>query len=297
MLKNKLYNENGRLSEIDYDIDNLYIQIVKLSFTSSNSSKKDLEDKINKLKNEKEKILKDLGYKLSDLDKKHMCDKCNDTGYVGNKMCTCLKKFFVDYTYENSHLKEKFKEENFDTFNLDFYSNEKSSKDRLSPKENMQLILKVVHDFCDNFSGDKNLFFYGQAGLGKTFLCNCIAKELLDEGYSVVYYSACNLFKLISDETFNKDYNHESKELKNIYNAELLIIDDLGTEFITTLSTSEFFNILNTRIDKKKATIISSNLEIASLRDTYSERVSSRIIQSYEVLKFIGDNIRFKVKK
>ena len=126
--------------------------------------------------------------------------------------------------------------------------------------------------------------------------CNAIAKELLDKGYSVVYYSACNLFKLVSDATFNRDNLSQSSELKNIYNAELLIIDDLGTELVNSLTVSQLFLCLNERLLNQKPTIISTNLSLDALVDIYSERIFSRITSNYTMLKLIGDDIRIKKK-
>ena len=264
---------------------------------------KELDD----LKKQKAEILSSRGIHESDLEDGFRCDNCKDTGYVNGKMCNCLKKVYIDYAYKNSNLKEKFKEENFDTFNLKYYSNEKANDFPYSPRDNANIISKVCKEFCDNFDKklyDKeenkfNLILYGLPGLGKTFMCNCIAKEVLDKCYSVIYYSSGELEKIILNAQFNYGYDQDEEKsisLENVYDCDLLIIDDLGTEPNNQIFTSELFNIINSRVNNHRPTIISTNLNMKDLQDKYTERISSRISGTSEKLKFFGENIR-EIKK
>lgn len=233
---------------------------------------KELED----LKKEKAELLKSRGITENDLIVGYRCDDCKDTGYIGKQMCKCLKRVYIDYTYKNSNLREKFKYENFDTFNLKYYSPDKEEGLPYSARDNATIISKVCKDFCENFDkklNDKeentfNLILYGLPGLGKTFMCNAIAKEVLDKCYSVIYYSSCELEKIILDAQFNHGYDEDevkTNTLANVYDCDLLIIDDLGTEPNNQMFDSELFSILNTRIIAHRPTIISTNLSMKDL--------------------------------
>ena len=166
----------------------------------------------------------------------------------------------------------------------------------------MEFIYKLSKKFIDNFEDkdQKNLLFTGNTGLGKSFLSSCIADEILKKGKTVLYQTAPVMLDTIIDYRFGKD--NVSKEMyENILNADLLIIDDLGTESINNMKFTELFNIINTRLlnsnNKVIKTIISTNLSIKNLFDNYDERIVSRFIGNYNICYFFGDDIRFKNKK
>lgn len=300
-MRNKIYDENPNLLDMEFKLKKLRLRKVRINISGGDDTIYDKEIKL--LSNEIDKVLSRYKLTKKDFDEFHLCPKCNDTGYVGNVMCTCLKKFAIDYTYKNSNLKEKFKKENFDTFNLDYYPEEKLANLPLSSRDNAKIILGACKDYCNSFSdkldtnnNDKfNLLFYGMPGLGKTFMCNAIAKDILDRCYSVIYYSSCELSKIVISDAFNNGYDRDETldtSMKNIYDCDLLILDDLGTESNNQIFTSELFNIINTRLISHRPTIISTNLDLKDLRDKYTERISSRLIEGYEIFKFFGKNIR-----
>ena len=246
-----------------------------------------------KLLEEREKILNEHGIKKSFLEDVYKCSICKDTGYVHDKECACLKKRIIEKSYDMSNIKSNLEFENFKNFDMSFYSDEIVEKMGISPKKQMEFILSKVKNFIENF--DKhfgNLLLYGKTGLGKTFICNCIAKEILDKGKSVLYLTSTQLFKMLEKSTFGKDNDDFDEILKLIFDADLLIIDDLGTEFQTFFTETEFFNIINLRILKKKSVIISTNLSIKDIRDNYSDRIFSRFFGSYDFLEFLGEDIR-----
>ena len=156
----------------------------------------------------------------------------------------------------------------------------------------MNKFFSVCHYFIDHFDDEfNNLYFYGDTGIGKTFLSNCIAKELLDRGYSVIYFTAFQLFDILGRDKFGRNEN-ASDAHQNIFGCDLLIIDDLGTELSNSFTSSQLFLCLNERILRRKSTIISTNLRMNQLADIYSERVLSRISSSYTVMNLFGADIR-----
>lgn len=233
------------------------------------------------------------------------CSICNDTGFVGSSdgksvLCNCIKQKMFDMDFNKSNI-GNLKKENFDNFKLDLYSdeiNEQKYKAKVSPKQNIQKIKEIALKFIKDFDDpeEKNLLFTGNTGLGKTFLSNCIAKEMLDRGKTVLYQTAPIMLDNIIDYRFgNSDSNYNSI-YNNIINADLLIIDDLGAESLNSFKLSELFNIINERLlfQEKHVTktIISTNLNMNNLLDTYSERIFSRLAAYYNVCRFFGDDIR-----
>lgn len=264
-----------------------------------NPDKKDyyemkLKESLSVLKMQKKALLADNGYAEDYLDPIYDCSDCEDSGYLNNQKCHCLKQAVIDYSYEQSNLKSILDKENFSTFSFDYYSKEKDAKIGISPLENIQSVHNLCTDFAASFGKDfRNLILYGHSGLGKTFLCNSIAKEVLDSGNTVIYLSAFQLFRLFENYRFHKEEEIVTNdEIENIFLCDLLIIDDLGTEFNNALTKAELFNALNSRLLNRKPTVISTNLAPSEWVNNYSERIISRIFGYYTQLKFIGSDIR-----
>lgn len=225
------------------------------------------------------------------------CPHCQDTGFLPNlNACLCLKKAFIEKAYQQSNLAPALASQNFDSFSFEVYGTEKNKTYGISPRENMHTIFEECHHFAAAFGQNyQNLLLNGPSGLGKTFLCNCIAKEVLEQGFLVIYLSAPEFFGFFEKYHFHHgeteiDYGF----IQSIYDCDLLIIDDLGTEVITSVTQSDLFQTLNRRINDQKATVISTNLSIAQLSKTYSERTISRLLGEYTPLLFFGDDIRKK---
>ena len=295
--RNFAYTRVPRIEEIEREIGLLGVKAARIAINGN-----DMENKILKLKEdikilneEKVKLLKEIKCRPDYLNIIYECEKCQDTGFVDGKECSCFTQRKIELAYMKSNLKEILKNENFDTFDFKYYSDEKDEKYGISPLENIRKIHKVCTQFGENDKFE-NLFLYGDSGLGKTFLCNCIAEKMLKEDHIVLYVTAPQLFKILSDEQFNNNENDESRKeyIDDITSVDLLIIDDLGTEFSTSFTQTEFFNIINTRMLNRHSTIISSNLSPFDLAEEYSERTMSRIIGNYTALKFFGDDIRLK---
>lgn len=219
-------------------------------------------------------------------------------------MCNCLKQKLFNELYNKSNI-GNLDSEDFSHFKFDLYSDKVDPvlyKSSISPRENMKIIYNICLDFVKNFSQKdcKDLLFTGNTGLGKTFLSNCIAKETMKNGGTVLYQTAPVLLDSIIDYRFNKK-NISTDFYDNLLDVDLLIIDDLGTEALNSMKFTELFNIINTRVLNKNKkiskTIISTNLTLQDLFNTYDERIVSRLVGYYNICKFFGEDIRFKIKK
>lgn len=255
-----------------------------------------LHDTLDALRQQKADLIRSLGFPADYLDIPFSCPDCKDTGYIEGMPCHCFKQACIDLLYEQSHLQSVFRQENFSMFSLEYYSKEEKDPatgiDAYSFAKNAY---EKCRSFVKSFDNDyQNLFLQGKTGVGKTFLSNCIAKELLDSGHSVLYFSAFQLFDLLAKHTFGKAQN--TQDLENIYSCDLLIIDDLGTELPNTFTVSQFFLCLNERILRKKPVIISTNLNLQDIAEIYSERTSSRITSSFTILRLCGSDIRIQKK-
>ena len=258
-------------------------------------------------KEEKNKILKSLNISDDYFLPKYECKICKDTGYITKnsqtEMCPCLKQKLFDMEYNKSNI-YNLKNQNFENFALNLYSddiNPEKYKSKISPRENIILIKGICLSFIENFDdpNEKNLLFTGNTGLGKTFLSSCIANELIKKGKTILYQTAPVMLDTVIDYRFNKQ-NCSPDIYYNILNADLLIIDDLGTEAMNNIKFTELFNIINTRLlnqNKTTKTIISTNLSLQNLFSNYDERIVSRIVGNYNICYFFGDDIRFKKKK
>ena len=223
---------------------------------------------------------------------------CMDTGYIDNKPCHCLKQYEINSLYANSNLSDILEKENFNTFNPDFYDNSHIIENlSLTARENILRVRDVCLDFVKHFdTAYDNLIFYGETGVGKTFLTHCIAKELLDTSHTVVYLTSLQLFDILEKNKFYKtDEYINNEQVSYILNCELLIIDDLGTELANSFTTSQLYYFIEERHMKQKSTIISTNLSFQELRERYSERIFSRFTGYYNFYMIAGDDIRIKI--
>ena len=257
-----------------------------------------MAQQVNAITKKKEALLKASGYPPDYLNKIYICKDCRDTGYIGNEKCHCFKKMIVDYLYSQSNMKKLLETENFSNFSIDFYPDDYMEETTgMTPKDNIKNILHIVYDFIENFGKTPdNLLLYGNTGVGKTFLSHCIAKELLDRSYTVVYLTSLEFFDFIGKYTFNRDSDAKERDfaLSYILDCDLLIIDDLGTELNNRFVSSQLYHCIDSRLLKERSTIISTNLSFDDLCSYYSERIFSRITCYYTLLKLTGNDIRFQ---
>lgn len=249
------------------------------------------------LSRKKDALLVANGYPADYLSPIYVCRDCEDTGMIGEERCHCFKQAVVDLLYAQSNVAAIIREENFETFRFDYYNTTTvDQKSKLTPRQNIERIYNICQSFVHNFDKEfSNLLFYGNSGLGKTFLSHCIAKELLGTAHTVLYLTAYELFDILGKAMYDEDEGFPASS-EHILDCDLLIIDDLGTELATAFTMSRLSLCINERFINRRSTIISTNFGVQELADHYGERNFSRIFSSYTPLRFFGEDIRIKKK-
>lgn len=291
---------NGKipeLSQIDSELVSFAQKLAEIMKTSAPEKRIQkaayLKEKTKNLLAEKEKLLRENGYPPNYLEDVYACPLCHDTGYIENSPCTCFKQAERAKLYEKSAMKSETEGEAFDTFLLSYYSDAVNPKLKTSPRKLMETVLSRCISFAEKPEG--NLLFTGNTGLGKSFLCHAIARELSENNREVICDGAFTLFDRLISHRFGRSDETEYKD--KIMNTPTLIIDDLGTENINSAANAELFNLLNYRLINKLPTVISTNLSLSELKETYSERILSRIMGEYQIFPFYGSDIRIIKRK
>ncbi|HEY5525098.1 MAG TPA: ATP-binding protein [Clostridium sp.] len=290
--KAEIKNLHPRIIELDNKIQKLSLSL-SLAILQSKDDKKTLDtykDTITEFRAQKYETLVSNGYPPEFLNLNYQCKKCNDTGFIGNNKCTCYKQKLIKLCYENSLLEDILREKNFNNFDISLFSSHKIGDDKYSPRKNMENMLEyITGDYIPNFGNTKtNLLFYGNPGSGKSYLSYCLAKELLDLGYLVVYKTSDEIISDLKDIRFNNNSNLQ----QILLDCDLLIIDDLGAEQRNEFTVTELFNLLNKKLLRNKRMLVSTNLTLPDITKAYSERMSSRLIGEFRLNKFYSEDIR-----
>lgn len=300
-----------QIAEIDATIRDLAIDAALAALREEDEDKKAadklaVEKQTGELIEQKYRLLVQAGYPKNYLAPVYTCEKCRDTGYINQDYCECMKHKIVERQYRHSNLNRDLAHENFEHFCFDYYANESDGTHKLTPRENIENVYQSLQQYIQHvseyFDGNDrikaSILFNGTTGVGKTFLTKCVAKELLDAGYAVLYTSASNLFQMAADVQLNKNQIEGSQEfLFGMEQCDFLIIDDLGTELSNNFTASCFYSLINNRLLQHRATIISTNLSLKEIRELYSERIFSRICENYLIYTIYGDDIRFAKRK
>lgn len=291
--KNEIYRRIPRIPELEAMMSRNSLNVARVHLKNEENPAEAIArlktENLN-LRQEKMELLVAHGYPMDYMDLRYRCRKCNDTGFISGRRCSCYNGHLAEIVYEESHFKELMKDNSFLTYDDSLFDDKAVNPEyNKTVKQNMRDNLKMALRYVSEFSiHAENLYLYGPSGTGKTFLASCIARELLNEGNLVVYRTSAQLMDDIKDIKFR-----DNKELEAlITDCDLLIIDDLGTEMVSDLAKTEIFNLINNRLLHKKKLIISSNLKLENIRDKYSERLSSRIMGDFIFVPFFGDDLR-----
>lgn len=295
--KDQIYAEVPAYKDLDEQMSSYARQMIIDSMSSGSGDFSSGKAYIAQLSEKKTQALIDAGYPADYLAPIYTCKDCKDTGFVeeGAKKCHCFLKEEIATIYKQSNIQQLLADENFSTFRFDVFED---APDRNPEHPSALDLAKKAHEYSKNFvkyfdERFDNILFMGNTGCGKTFLTNCIAKELLDSTHSVIYLTAYDFFATCEKETFAHD-EEASQYNSTLLDCDLLIIDDLGTEFTNSFTASRLFSYINERIVRRKSTIISTNLNLPQLVETYSERVTSRLFSNYEILKLSSKDIRMR---
>lgn len=288
---NIAYDKIPELLSIDNELSKTGVKIMGLAM----SGKKNYDEKIADLRNEnlllqekRASLLEANGFSRDFTSFRYICNNCNDYGYKDGKICHCYKEALIKKQLEMSGLGKLLDTQSFESFSLDYYAD----------KETMQTLVSYLENYANKFGiGSKSLLFVGGTGLGKTHLSTSIAKVLIEKGFNVVYESAQNIFADFERDRFRDHFDQGYEMLGDRYlDADLLIIDDLGTEMVTNFSVSCLYNIINTRLNRSLPIIASTNLSSAEIRKIYNDRITSRLFGEFQINMFVGNDMR-KIRK
>lgn len=288
--RRKLYRENPELERIDIALSHTAMRIMN----EVRKGKEGLEERINAVRANNEQlqaarraVLVGMGYPEDEDAEKYECEICEDKGYVEERMCACFRRALIFESLNISGLGALLKTQSFDSFSLDYYK----GQDRAEAERNLRASKKYAEEF--SLESSPNLTFIGPTGLGKTHMSTSIARVVIEKGFNVVYETAQNIMSDFEDDKFS--YNRQDEKKSDRYmDADLLIIDDLGTEAQTQYTVAFLYNIINTRLNSGKKTIISTNLEQADLYKRYGDRITSRLFGEYIPLVFRGKDVRMQ---
>ena len=293
--RKEAFQKVPRLLEIDQTVASLSAEKIRTMLQGHHGSLEDLKEEIAVLADERKALLRRNGFSPDYLEPHYYCPLCQDTGYVDGHKCSCFKKAEIELLYTQSNLTEILQKENFEHFSFDWYSDTiKNETTGLSAQDTARRAYNAARNFVRDFDlRFQNLFLYGNTGVGKTFLSHCIAHDLLETSHCVLYFSAFDLFDRLAQTAFSRKSEPDPGD-EFIFDCDLLIIDDLGTELTNSFVSSQLFLCINERIARRKSTIISTNLRLEDFSSTYSERTFSRIASNYQMLKLIGKDIRIQ---
>ncbi len=291
----EVYRKIPQVEALSDEITSLMAQAAREMLKGDRETADRLRKEAAALKEQKRLYLERGGYPGDYLEMHYRCPDCRDTGYHNGRKCHCFRNMEIEILYDQSNLREILKKENFDTLSMEYYDRVKvDEKTGMTVYDYMSIVIGECRKYVERFPEEKgSILFTGNTGCGKTFLSNCIARELIRNCFSVVSLTATDLFEIFSEDRFSRGEGEAAGDRAAfILECDLLIIDDLGTELINTFTSSQLFYCINERLNRKKGTIISTNLTPGRLQDEFTERVASRILNQYKILPLLGEDLR-----
>lgn len=296
-----IFRREPRLGEIDRELRATMSRLISgaLRFgTDPGPAVESLRKQNLGLQEERAVLLERMGLPADCLEEKPACPLCGDTGYRNGTMCRCLRRYYTQEQQKELSQMLDLGSQSFDTFSLEWYSDEDDLGLGISARENMEWIFRTCRRYAESFRpGCGSLLMTGDPGLGKTFLSAAIARDVSGDGWSVVYDTAAHIFDRFEARKFGREEGETiDSDITRVLTCDLLILDDLGTEMTTSYVQSALYTIINTRLLDHKATILSTNLKLNDLSRRYSPQIASRIEGEYQILPFFGEDIR-KLKR
>ncbi len=295
----RVYEREPRIRQLDQELSARAAARARQALNGDETAHGRLKEELADLREQKQTLLLAAGFPADYMEMHYRCPDCKDTGYAGGKRCHCFEQARIRILYAQSNVREILSRENFQLLSYAYYDRERLVPGLgMTEYDYMKRVVARCQNFAEGFPEQgKNLLFTGSTGVGKTFLTNCIAKRLIDRYFSVICLSSQDLFELLSRYKFSRDVEENVEEnYRHILDCDMLVIDDLGTEVNNTFVSSQLFYCVNERISRGKGTIISTNLSMGMLRDTYSDRVTSRLMSHYTTIPLYGADIRMKIK-
>ena len=303
--RQEAYARQPRLEQLDRRIQGTMAGLVAAALRQggdASAAVRAVREENQALQQERAVLLGAMGLPPDALDDSPACPLCRDTGWQGAKMCRCLRELCAREQIKELSKLLDLGEQSFDTFSLDVYSPSPWRGSGISPRENMEMVYEICLNYAQKFGRFyfNNLFLSGAPGLGKTFLSACIARTVSENGFSVVYDTAVNIFSRFEDKKFSRDAEDTREardETRRYLSCDLLILDDLGSEMTTPFVQSALYTLINSRLTADRRTVISSNLSMEDVRRRYAPQIASRLEGEYRVLPFFGEDIRLLRKQ
>lgn len=293
----EIYKKIPQIQALDLEISSRSAACARRLLDGDTGARAELRTELADMREQKKVLLASAGYPADYMEMHYRCPDCKDTGYAGGRRCHCFEQARIQILYDQSNIREVVERENFDTFSYRYFDGAKEVPGLgMTELAYMKLVVRRCRAFAADFKKKGgNILFTGSTGVGKTFLTNCIARELIASYVSVIYLSSHDLFEIFSKHKFGYGSEEDLEETyRHILECDMLIIDDLGTEVNNTFVSSQLFYCINERLNREKGTMISTNLSMDMLRDTYSDRVTSRLMSHYTTIPLYGGDIRMK---
>ncbi len=289
--RTRAYARIPELQQLEDRTPSLAVDLLRKRLAQDPAAPLSFRETADRISRRRTELLTQNGFPADYLEMTWDCPDCRDTGYIGREKCHCLRRRETAVLYDQSNLETLAAGAGFASLSEEYYSGE--------DLEHFRSALRTCRLFVRDFPREhRNIYLYGTVGTGKTMLSVCVARALIEQGYSVLYFSAASLFDRLADGVFSSGARDDLREFtRDLYSCDLLIIDDLGTEYTNAFVASQLFSCISERALNRRSTIISTNLSLRELQARYSDRIFSRITSSYEMCKLSGKDIRLQKRR